>query len=191
MPKKALKTNSNSKVKKTTKIKSPVRDIVEEYVEDDKKTVMVTKDGYDALVFELNDLKTRRRKEVSARIKEAISFGDLSENSEYAEAKEEQAFVEGRILELERKIKNAKIITEKEKINSEGVQLGAKVKLKNLTKGEIEEYTIVGSTEANPFEGRISNESPVGSAILDAQKGDKIRVKVPAGTVEYQIVSID
>jgi len=191
MPKKEVKTKKVPKAKKVEKIKVPKIDLSENFVEDDKKNVMVTKDGFDALVVELNDLKTRRRREVSARIKEAISFGDLSENSEYAEAKEEQAFVEGRILELERKIKNAKIITEKEKVHSEGIQLGAKVKLKNLSKGEFEEYTIVGSTEANPFEGRISNESPVGSAILDANKGDKIKVKVPAGYVEYQIVSFE
>lgn len=163
------------------------------YVADsgEEKVTLVTKEGLDKLKEELDNLKAVKRREVAERIKEAISYGDLSENSEYEEAKNEQAFVEGRILELEEKVKHAKIITETRRTKS--VQLGSTVHLKNLTKqkDDLEIYTIVGSTETDIFGGKISNESPVGSSLLDKQKGDKIRVQVPAGAVEYQIVKID
>lgn len=159
--------------------------------DDDSKVTLVTKEGLDKLKEELEYLKGVKRKEVAERIKEAISYGDLSENSEYEEAKNEQAFVEGRVLELEDKVKHAKIITEHHKTKS--VQLGSTVRLKNLTKArdELETYTIVGSTETDVFGGKISNESPVGSALLDKQKGERIKVIIPAGNVEYQIVKID
>lgn len=159
--------------------------------DDDSKVTLVTREGLDKLKEELEYLKSVKRKEVAERIKEAISYGDLSENSEYEEAKNEQAFVEGRILELEDKVKHAKIITEHHKTKS--VQLGSTVHLRNLTKGrdELETYTIVGSTETDVFGGKISNESPVGSALLDKQKGERIKVMIPAGNVEYQIVKID
>ena len=155
------------------------------------KVTLVTKEGFDKLKEELENLKSVKRREVAERIKEAISYGDLSENSEYEEAKNEQAFVEGRILELEDKVKHAKIIAENHKTKS--VQLGSTVHLKNVSKGkeELEIYTIVGSTETDPFSGKISNESPVGNALLDKQKGDKIKVMVPAGAIEYQIMKID
>jgi len=160
--------------------------------EDGKKITLVTKEGLDKLVQELEYLKDTRRKEVAERIKEAISYGDLSENSEYEEAKNEQAFVEGRILELEEKVKNVKIITEKTKV-TKTVQIGSKVHLKNLTKkkDELDVYTIVGSEEADPFSGKISNESPIGGALLEKEKGDTVRVAIPAGVVEYQIMKID
>lgn len=156
-----------------------------------EKATLITKEGLEKLKEELEYLKNIKRKEVAERIKEAISYGDLSENSEYEEAKNEQAFVEGRILELENKIKHAKIITEKQKAS--GVQIGTTVHLKNLTKKKEEEevYTIVGSTETDPFNGKISNESPVGNALLDKRKGDKVKVVVPAGFVEYQITKVD
>ncbi|OGJ43073.1 transcription elongation factor GreA [Candidatus Peregrinibacteria bacterium RIFCSPLOWO2_01_FULL_39_12] len=159
--------------------------------EDGQKVTLVTKEGLDKLKEELDQLRDVRRREVAERIKEAISYGDLSENSEYEEAKNEQAFVEGRILELEEKVKHAKIITEQHKTKS--VQLGSTVHLVNLTKkkDDPEVYTIVGSTEADPFTGKISNESPVGNALLDKQKGEIIKVSVPAGAIEYQIVKID
>lgn len=172
----------------TTKKQTTTSD---EFVDEDgKKLTLVTKDGLQKLVDELEALKTTRRKEVAAKIKDAISYGDLSENSEYEEAKNEQAFVEGRILELEEKIKHAKII--KEAVGVKTVQLGTTVHLQNLTKGkeDVEVYTIVGSTEADPFEGRISNESPVGSVLLDKKKGDSVKAKIPAGTVEYKIVKL-
>ncbi len=158
--------------------------------EDGQKATLLTKEGLEKLKEELHTLKTVKRKEVADRIKEAISFGDLSENSEYDEAKNEQAFVEGRILELEEKIKNAKIISGSAAA-SNSVQLGTTVHLENISrKNQKEVYTIVGSTEADPFEGRISNESPVGSALLDKKKGDVIKVTVPAGKVEYKIVKL-
>ncbi len=180
---------------KTTKAgkKSTTKDtkIVDELVNDGgEKVTLITKEGFEKLKAELETLKTSKRKEVAARIKEAISYGDLSENSEYEEAKNEQAFVEGRILELEHKVKNAKIISEKHSTKS--IQLGSTIHLKNLSKkGDDEVYTIVGSTEANPFEGKISNESPVGHAVLDRDKGEKVKVKVPSGYVEYEIVKIE
>ncbi|MFA7685300.1 MAG: transcription elongation factor GreA [Candidatus Gracilibacteria bacterium] len=160
--------------------------------EEGKKVTLVTKEGLDKLVTELGHLKDVRRREVAARIKEAISYGDLSENSEYEEAKNEQAFVEGRIMELEDKVKTAKIITEKTKI-TKTVQIGSTISLKNITKkkDELEVYTIVGSEEADPFNGKISNESPVGRVLLDMEKGDRVKAIVPAGTVEYEIVKVD
>lgn len=184
--------------KKVTK-KQQKDDIVLEQIEHEeivneegKKLTLVTKEGLDKLMTELNSLKDIKRREVAARIKEAISYGDLSENSEYEEAKNEQAFVEGRILELEEKVKNVKIITEKTTV-TKTVQIGSTVSLRNLTKkkDELEVYTIVGSEETDPFNGKISNESPVGSALLDKKKGDKIKVKVPAGSVEYEIAKLD
>lgn len=158
---------------------------------DDDKATLVTKEGLDKLKEELEYLKGTKRREVAERIKEAISYGDLSENSEYEESKNEQAFVEGRILELEEKIKHARIIAEHQKTKS--VQLGSTVHLKNLTKkkDEVEIYTIVGSTETDPFGGKISNESPVGNSLLDKQKGDRVKVISPSGSAEYEIVKID
>jgi transcription elongation factor GreA len=162
------------------------------YTEDGHKLTLITKEGLDKLMKELNHLKDVTRREVAVRIKEAISYGDLSENAEYEEAKNEQAFVEGRILELEGKVKNVKIISGKRKV-TKTIGLGTTVHLRNLTKKkeDLEIYTIVGSTEADPFGGKISNESPVGSAVLDKQKGDEVKVAVPAGVVEYKIVKLD
>ncbi len=176
--------------KKVVKKDSGIKD--EFLTLDGKKATLVTKEGLDKLVKELAQLKNTRRKEVAARIKEAISYGDLSENSEYEEAKNEQAFVEGRILELEEKIKTAKIISGKATKEGKTVQLGSTVHLQNITKGkgEKEVYTLVGSEEANPFEGKISNESPVGSALLDKKVGDAIKAAVPAGSVEYKIMKL-
>lgn len=186
MPKKKA-----AKTTKTTK-KDDSKKEEQFLTKEGKKATLVTKEGLQKLKEELDYLKNVKRKEVAARIKEAISYGDLSENSEYDEAKNEQAFVEGRILELEEKVKNAKIISEKHGA-TKTVQLGTTVHLKNLSKSKTEEeiYTIVGSTEADPFEGRISNESPVGSALLDKKKGDKVKAIVPAGTIEYKIVKLD
>lgn len=151
--------------------------------------VLLTKEGLAQLKKELEHLKTEKRKEVAQRLKEAIAYGDLSENSEYEEAKNEQAFVEGRIIELESKIKNAKIISEK---HAASAQVGSTVVLQNMgsTKSEKETYTIVGSTEADPLDHKISNESPVGEALLGKTKGDTISVKVPAGTVKYKVVEL-
>ena len=175
--------------KKTTKKKDDDQKVVHDefFTEDGKKATLVTKEGLKKLNEELEHLQKVNGKEVAARIKEAISYGDLSENSEYEEAKNEQAFVAGRILELEDKIKHARIISDNKAAKT--VQLGTTVHLKNLSKSKAEEeiYTIVGSTEADPFDGKISNESPVGSSLLDKKKGDTVKVLVPAGTVEYKI----
>ncbi|MBT4120316.1 MAG: transcription elongation factor GreA [Candidatus Peribacter sp.] len=153
---------------------------------------LVTKEGLKKLNEELVELKTIKRKEVATRLKEAISYGDLSENSEYQEAKNEQAFIEGRILELEQMIKNAKIISDK-KSDSKGkeIQVGSTVTLKNKTDGDDPiAYTIVGSTEADPMAQKISNESPVGKAVLDKKKGDIVEVNTPAGPYKYEIIKV-
>ncbi|MFA6520942.1 MAG: transcription elongation factor GreA [Candidatus Gracilibacteria bacterium] len=157
----------------------------------DEKVTMVTKEGFEKLQEELNFLKEVKRKEVAERLKEAVSYGDLSENSEYEEAKNEQAFIEGRIMELEEKVKYAKIIDEKIK-HSEAIQLGSKVMVQNLsskTKSE-EEYTIVGSTEADPINHKISNVSPVGKALMEREAGDTVKVVAPGGVMEYKILKV-
>lgn len=157
--------------------------------DEDSKTTFVTRDGLKQLQDELSALKDIRRAEVAARLQEAISYGDLSENSEYEEAKNEQAFVEGRILELEEKVKHAKIITHKQ---GQVVELGSVVKIKRVKprEGEMEEYTMVGSTEADPLNHRISNESPIGAALLDHKVGEEVDLHVPAGKVSYKILSL-
>jgi len=153
--------------------------------------VLVTKEGLAKLKDELDHFKSVRRKEVAERLKEAISYGDLSENSEYEEAKNEQAFIEGRIIELEKMIANAQIITEVKKSTDATVQIGTTVTVQNLTeKDDPETYTIVGSTEADPTESKISNESPIGSALLGKTKNDVIKVKVPAGIYEYKVLKV-
>ena len=157
--------------------------------EDDQ--VLVTKEGLAKLKEELQYFKDIRRKDVAKRLKEAISYGDLSENSEYEEAKNEQAFIEGRIIELEKMIDNSKIITEGIKSTDATVQIGTTVTVQNITDNdEPETYTIVGSTEADPTLNKISNESPIGSALLGKTKNDIIKVKVPAGVMEFKIMKI-
>lgn len=157
---------------------------------DDKQTLL-TREGLQKLQEELDYLKNVKRKEVAERIKEAISYGDLSENSEYEDAKNEQAFVEGRILDLEDKIKSAKVITEHKKTKT--VQLGSHVVIQNLTRksAEKESYAIVGSTEADPLHHKISNESPIGHALLDHKIGDTVSVTAPSGVSDYKILKIE
>lgn len=153
---------------------------------------LVTKEGLKKLQEELEELKTSKRKEVATRLKEAISYGDLSENSEYQEAKNEQAFIEGRILELEQMIKNVKIISGK-KSDTKGkeVQIGSTVTIKNKTDGDDPvTYTIVGSTEADPLEKKISNESPVGKGVLGKKKGDVFDVNTPGGLFKYEVLKV-
>ena len=162
-------------------------------VSDNKKNqVLVTKEGLEKLKQELVTLKTIKRKEVAARLKEAIAYGDLSENSEYEEAKNEQAFVEGRILELEKKVKNATIISGKPSGKAaKMVQIGTTVTIQSISeKQDKETHTIVGSTEADPLNHKISNESPIGSALIGKTKGETISVNVPAGTFEYKILDL-
>jgi transcription elongation factor GreA len=151
--------------------------------------LLVTKEGLKALHEELEFLSTTRRKQVAERLKEAISYGDLSENSEYEEAKNEQAFVEGRIIELEGMIKIAKAVDEKQH-SKKVVEIGAKVKISNTKKKEEMEITIVGATEADPFNGRISNESPIGTALLGSKVGDVVTVDAPVGKLEYEVLKL-
>ncbi|MCF7844520.1 MAG: transcription elongation factor GreA [Kiritimatiellales bacterium] len=154
---------------------------------------LVTKGGLQKLVDELDHLKKVRRQEVAQRLKEAISYGDLSENAEYEEAKNEQAFIEGRILELEGKIKNAEIISEQKasSITGKAVNIGSTVTVRNKTdRDEPEQYTIVGSTEADPIEHKISNESPIGKALLGSQKGDNLEIHTPAGMLRYEVLKV-
>lgn len=154
---------------------------------------LITQEGLEQLKAELNELKSVRRIKVSKRIQEAIALGDLSENSEYDDAKNEQAFVEGRISELENKIRTAKIIQESDD-SSAKVRLGSKVILEDIETGDQFEYTVVGTAEADPFNNRISNESPVGKAILgqsiNAANPVVVTVKAPAGELKYRILPV-
>lgn len=151
--------------------------------------LIITKEGLKALHEEWDLLQTVRRKQVAERLKEAISYGDLSENSEYEEAKNEQAILEGRILELEGMIKIAKIVDEKQH-SKQVVEIGGKVKIRNTKKKEEIEITIVGSTEADPFSNRISNDSPIGEALMGAKVGDTVTVEMPSGKAEYEVLKL-
>ncbi len=152
------------------------------------KEVVLTYEGLKKLEEELEYLK-RKRLEVAERIKQALSFGDISENSEYDEAKNEQAQVETRILQIETMLKHAKVIDEDE-VNTEVVSLGSKVKLLDMEFNEEVEYSIVGSTEANPSKSKISNESPVGSALMGQKKGSVVEVAVPDGLIKFKVLKI-
>ncbi|NLW08114.1 MAG: transcription elongation factor GreA [Clostridia bacterium] len=154
-----------------------------------EKEILLTLNGLKKLEEELDYLKSVKRREVAERLKQAISFGDISENSEYEDAKNEQAFIEGRILTLEKKLRNARVINTSE-VPGDTVSLGVKVKLKDLDNDEELQYEIVGSLEADPSENRISNESPVGRAIMGRRIGEIIEVEVPAGTLRFQIMDI-
>lgn len=154
-----------------------------------QKDVFLTQEGLIKLEEELDISKTVRRKEIATRIKTALDFGDLSENSEYDQAKNEQAQLEERIAKLESMLRNAKLIDEDE-ITTEFVSIGSKVVVNDLEFDEKMEYVIVGSAEADPFKGKISNESPLGSALLGKKPGDAVEVKVPDGSIKYEILSI-
>lgn len=155
----------------------------------EEKDVILTQEGYDNLDKELNYLKTEKRAEIADRIKVALGFGDLSENSEYDEAKTAQAENEVKIAELENKLRHAKIIDEKE-IDTDTVQIGNTVKVLDIEFNEKVEYTIVGSTEVNLAENKISNESPLGEALLGAKKNETVDVNAPAGVMQYKILDI-
>ena len=156
---------------------------------EDKKEILLTQEGYQKLEDELEILKTVRRREVADRIKVDISFGDISENAEYDEAKNEQAQVEERIIKLESMIRRAVIIDES-KIDSNVVTIGSIVKVNDMDFEEEVEYTIVGSAEADPYEGKISNESPVGKALIGAHTGDVVDVEMPMGIMKYKVLEI-
>ena len=155
--------------------------------EQKQQKILLTATGLKKLQDELENLKTQGRKDVAQRLKEAIAYGDLSENAEYDEAKNQQAFLEARIVELEEQIKNAEVVAESK---TGEVQIGSKVTLKCVEDGESHEYSIVGSTEADPMAHKISNESPVGKAILGKKVKEKVEIKAPGGEFTYEILKV-
>jgi transcription elongation factor GreA len=156
---------------------------------ENEKEVLLTQEGYDNLEKELEYLTTEKRAEIAERIKIALGFGDLSENSEYDEAKNAQAANETKIAELENKLRYAKIIDESE-IDTKTVQVGNTVKVLDMEFNEEESYTIVGSTEVDLAQNKISNESPIGEALMGAKKGQVVEAQAPAGVIKYKIISI-
>lgn len=154
-----------------------------------EKQIILTAEGLQNLKDELDNLKTFKRKEIAEKIKVALSFGDLSENSEYDEAKNEQAIMEARILEIEAMLKQVKVINEGE-LSTKIIHVGSKIKLEDKTFKETVEYRIVGSSEADPREGRISDESPVGASLLGHKSGQTVKVETPGGIVTYKILEI-
>ncbi len=153
-----------------------------------KKNIL-TEEGLKALEEELQDLKVYRRKEVAQKIKEAREHGDLSENAEYDAAKEEQRDIELRIEEIDKILKNAELVIDDD-VDSSVINIGCTVKIKDLEYKETLEYKIVGSTEANSLKGKISNESPVGKALIGAKKGQTVEVEAPSGMIKYKILEI-
>lgn len=156
---------------------------------ENSKQVILTYEGLKKIEEELEQLKTVRRKEVTQKIKTALSFGDLSENSEYDEAKNEQAFVEGRIATLENMLKNAKVIDE-EDVKTDVISVGATAKVRDLEFGDEMEITIVGSAEADPTQMKISNEAPIGRGLLGHKVGDRVDIQIPDGTISYEVLEI-
>lgn len=153
------------------------------------KQVLLTDEGLKKLEAELDELKTVKRKEIAEKIKVALSFGDLSENSEYDEAKNEQAIVEARIASIENTLKNVKVINEDE-LSTEIIHVGSKVKVRDTGFDDVCDYKIVGSSEADPVNGRISDESPVGKALVGHRVGDVVEVETPAGVTSFEVLEI-
>ena len=154
-----------------------------------EKDVILTQTGYEKLKATISELETVKRREVAERIKAAREFGDISENSEYDDAKNEQALLETRILRLKEQLRGARVIDTSD-IPKDVVSIGSKVKVKYVDDGETDEYEIVGSAEADPGNRRLSNESPVGQAVLGHKKGEVVEVAAPSGSIKLQIVSI-
>ncbi|MDD7758362.1 transcription elongation factor GreA [Aerococcus suis] len=150
----------------------------------------MTQEGLEKIEKELDELKVVKRKEIVERIKIARSYGDLSENSEYEAAKDEQAFVEGQIAKLEKVIRYAEIINP-EDYEADEVSLGRKVTFQELPDGDEEEYSIVGKAEADPLEGKISNESPIAKALIGKREGDEVDITTPGGTMKVKIVKVE
>jgi transcription elongation factor GreA len=157
--------------------------------EDTLKEVILTPEGYKKLQAEIEELSTRRRREITERIRVAREFGDIAENAEYDSAKNDQAHLEARIATLEERLTNARIVTKKE-IRSGEVSVGTKVRLKDMSSNKQVEYHVVGSAEADPAEMKLSNESPVGKAIMGHKKGDVVEVSVPRGALKFKIMEI-
>jgi transcription elongation factor GreA len=157
------------------------------------KEVILTPDGYKKLQAEIEELSTTRRREVADRIRIAREFGDIAENAEYDSAKNDQAHLEARIATLEERLKNARVVTKKEITaaqRSGEVSVGTKVKLKDMASNKTVEYHVVGSAEANPAELKVSNESPVGKAILGHKKGDVVEAPTPRGAKKFKIMEV-
>jgi transcription elongation factor GreA len=150
---------------------------------------VITTEGLERLKEELEYLQTVKRREVAERIKEAREFGDIAENAEYDDAKNEQALLEHRIAQLEERLRNARVLSKKE-ISSDVVSIGSRVKLRDMDAKETIEYKIVGSAEANPSENKLSNESPVGKAIMGRKKGEVVEVTAPRGALKFKILEI-
>ena len=153
------------------------------------KEVVLTREGYTALKKEIEELSTTRRREVAERIKIAREFGDIAENAEYDSAKNEQAMLEARIAKLEERLASARVI-EKRDISKDVVSVGSTVRLRDVDARQTVEYRIVGSAEANPAQLKLSNESPVGKAILGHKKGETVEVTTPRGSLKYKILEI-
>lgn len=156
----------------------------------EEKSFFMTEEGLQKLKDELEYLKTERRKEVVERIKIARGFGDLSENSEYDAAKDEQAWVESRVATVENMIRNAEII-ESDTENNDTVQMGKSVTFTEMPEGDEETYKIVGSAEADPFEGKISNDSPMAKSLLGRKVGEKVNVQTPGGDIQVKIITVE
>ena len=153
------------------------------------KEVILTSEGYEKLKQEIEYLANDKRREVADRIRVAREFGDIAENSEYDDAKNEQALLEHRIAQLEERLRNARVISKKE-ISSDVVSIGSRVRLRDVDAKETIEYHIVGSAEANPSENKLSNESPVGKAIMGRKKGEVVEVTAPRGALKFKILEI-
>ena len=152
--------------------------------------LLLTQEGYDNIVAEYDELVSVRRAEVAARIKEAISYGDISENAEYDSAKNEQAELEERIHELEEMLRKAKIVQEDD-VKGDKVNIGLKVTVKDIDTGDKEVFSIVGATESDPFNDKISTESSVGKALIGRKKGETVAIEVPDGIIKYKIMKIE
>ena len=153
------------------------------------KQVFLTNEGLKRLEEELNELKTVKRKDIAEKIKVALSFGDLSENSEYDEAKNDQAILESRIMSIEAMLKNVSIINESD-LDTGSIFVGSKIKIRDVEFDEVNDYRIVGSNEADPDSGLISDESPIGAALLGHKVGDMVQVEAPAGVIEFEVLGI-
>ncbi|HET7568623.1 MAG TPA: transcription elongation factor GreA [Gaiellaceae bacterium] len=153
------------------------------------KEIILTAEGYKKLQEEIEFLSTTRRQEIAERIRVAREFGDIAENAEYDAAKNDQAHLEARIAVLEERLKNSRVVTKKE-IKSGEVSVGTKVRLKDMGSNKTVEYHVVGSAEANPAEMKLSNESPVGKAIMGRKKGDVVEVSAPRGALKFKIMEI-
>ena len=153
------------------------------------KEVILTAEGYEKLKREIEFLQTEKRREVAERIRVAREFGDIAENAEYDDAKNEQAMLEHKIAQLEERLLSARVITKKE-ISKDAVSVGSKVRIRDVAAKQTFEYHIVGSAEANPAENKLSNESPVGKAIMGHKKGDVVEVAAPRGTTKFKILEI-